>query len=353
MMRIYRTLIAGLMALALCAAQEPAQPFRADVDVVVAPTVVTDRDDNYVSGLQPSDFRLTDNGKLQSIKVDVTWVPISLVVAVQANASSEPALSRVQKIAPLFKPLVVGDQGEVALVSFDHRIQVLQDFTSDVDKLGAAFQKIKAGSSSSRMIDAVMHSTRMLRNRPGDRRRVLLLISETRDNGSEMKLRPALTEVQFANIAVYSVNMNRAINTLLRKPEAPRPSPIPYTAVPMPAGVPPTPQNAAAMSGNPTNSGNVVPLIVEMFKQVKSVFVDNPQEVLTKWSGGRERSFVTQRDLENAVAEIGRELHSEYTISYTPDNKDEGGFHEIVVSLPTLPQARVRTRPGYWRASKF
>jgi len=120
----------------------------------------------------------------------------------------------------------------------------------------------------------------------------------------------------------------------------------------MPAGVPPTPQNALQMSGNPTNSGNVIPVIVEIFKQVKAVFVDNPVEVFTKWSGGRERSFLTQKDLEHAVSSIGDELHSEYTISYAPNNKDEGGFHEIVVSVATHPEAKVRTRPGYWVASR-
>jgi hypothetical protein len=81
--------------------------------------------------------------------------------------------------------------------------------------------------------------------------------------------------------------------------------------------------------------------------------VDNPVEAVTKWSGGKEHSFVTQKDLERAVIAIGDELHSEYTITYTPNNKEEGGFHEIAIGLPSHPEARVRTRPGYWMASKF
>ncbi len=120
-MPIIRLLIAGLIVAALAAPQEPQEAFRTGVNVVVAPTVVTDKDGNYVNGLQPHQFRLIDNEKLQDIKVDVSWVPISLVVAIQANAATEPVLGKIKKIGPLFQGLVVGEQGQVAIMAFDHR----------------------------------------------------------------------------------------------------------------------------------------------------------------------------------------------------------------------------------------
>jgi VWFA-related protein len=349
-----RPLIAGLIVAAIALPQDLSQePFRTGVNVVVAPTIVTDRDGNYVNGLQPHQFRLLDNEKLQDIKVDVSWVPISLVVAIQANAATEPVLPKIKKIAPLFHGLVVGDQGQVAIMAFDHRLQVLQDFTSDADKLQAALDKLKPGSTSSRMVDAVIESARMLRKQPPNRRRVLLLIAETRDHGSEGKVRQALTDLQFENVSVYSVNINRMVGTLLAKPQPPRPDPIPPTARNYPAGVPPTPSAAAQMSGNASNSANFVPVFVEIFKQVKGIFIDNPVEVFTKWTGGREHSFLTQRDLENAITTIGSELHSEYMITYTPNNKEEGGYHTIEVSVPGRDDVKIRTRPGYWMASKY
>jgi hypothetical protein len=86
---------------------------------------------------------------------------------------------------------------------------------------------------------------------------------------------------------------------------------------------------------------------------VKAIFVGNPVEVFTKWTGGKEHSFITQTELERSILSIGTELHSEYLITYTPNNKEEGGYHEIAVSVPDQPKAKVRTRPGYWVASKF
>lgn len=352
-MPLIRLLLAGVIVAGLAASQEPQEPFRTGVNVVVAPTVVTDKEGNFVDGLQPHQFRLLDNGKLQDIKVDVTWAPISMVVAIQANATTEPVLPKIKKIGPLFEGLVVGEQGQVAILAFDHRLQVLQDFTSDTEKLKAALEKLKPGGTMSCMVDAVIASARMLRKQPPGRRRILLLISETRDQGSEGRVREALTDLQFENISVYSVNINRLVGTLLAKPQPPRPDPIPPTARNYPGGVPPTPSAAAQMSGNATNSANFVPLFVEIFKQVKGLFIDNPVEVFTSYTGGREHSFMTQADLERAISAIGRELHSEYIITYKPNNMEEGGYHEIQVTIPGREDLKIRTRPGYWMAAKY
>ena len=68
--------------------------------------------------------------------------------------------------------------------------------------------------------------------------------------------------------------------------------------------------------------------MVELFKDVKAIFKDNPVEAFTKGTGGTEYSFYKQRGLEDAIQKIGAELHWQYFVSYTPNNKDEGGFHQ-------------------------
>ncbi len=350
-MVILRSFAALLVPFGLILAQEEQPTFRTGVNVVVAPATITDRDGNFIPGLLPGDFRLTDNGKIQKIDVSTEYTPISLVVAIQANAASEPALDAARKIGPMLKPLIVGEQGEVAIVAYDHRVQVLQDFTSDADKLEAALKQVKAGSWSAVMNDAVINASRMLSRRPPQRRRILLLIAEARDSGSAAKGRQALTDLQFDNVLVYSVNMNRLKNTLLAKPQPPRPDPLPPGARPGIPGTPNTPSYSAQTYSNATNSGNFIPVFVEIFKATKAIFVDNPVEVYTKWTGGKEYAFVNQRDLERAIGAIGTELHSQYVITYTPSNRDEGGFHEIDVSV-NRAGAKSRTRPGYWIAAQ-
>src|SRR5450755_3588054 len=182
------TFLCGLLA-----AQQPQQPtpqpdpdqattiFRGGVEQVQAPVLVFDRSGNYVDGLQPHQFHLFDNGKEQNISIDVTYQPISLVICLQANAHVEGILPQVKKIGGLIAPLLIGDQGEAAVIAFDSRIRTLQDFTSDSEKITKAVKDLTAGSNANRMIDAVAAATRMLRTRPTNRRRIILYIGETRD----------------------------------------------------------------------------------------------------------------------------------------------------------------------------
>jgi VWFA-related protein len=200
-------------------------------------------------------------------------------------------------------------------------------------------------------VDATMESIRMLSRRPKDHRRVLLLISETRDKGSEIGMREALTYAQVNNIIIYTVNMSRFLNAASRKPDLPRPAPIPPEARVMPGGVAATPTNTAQVYGAPGYSANFAPLIKELFTQVKAIFVDNHAEVLTKYTGGSEYGFTSQRDLERAIQNLGEELHSQYLISYTPNNRMEGGWHSIRVEVLGRSDLKISTRPGYWLAA--
>jgi hypothetical protein len=104
------------------------------------------------------------------------------------------------------------------------------------------------------------------------------------------------------------------------------------------------------MTGAPGYGIQFAPLITEIFRGVKGIFVDNPIEVYTQYTGGKEIGFVSQQDLERAAASIGREIHNQYVITYNPNNKHEGGLHHIRVDV-TQPGLEVRTRRGYWMAA--
>ena len=57
------------------------EPIRAFTTNVIAPVLVTDRSGEIIDGLQPAQFHLFDNGKEQNIAVDVSFQPLSVVVA--------------------------------------------------------------------------------------------------------------------------------------------------------------------------------------------------------------------------------------------------------------------------------
>ncbi len=327
--------------------KEPQAVIRENVNVVIAPTTVRDRSGSLVDGLQLQDFQLYDNNKLQRITADVRDEQLSLVVAVQRSSNLNEALPKIQRIGPLLSALVAGEGSEVAVVSFDHRIEVVQDFTNEATKINQAMQKLTPGSSNHAVMDAVSTSVRLLQKRPSDHRKVLLLISEKRDRGSELHLRDALEQAQFANIVIYSLDISTMVAALTDKGMPPPPPPIPVTAQHMPAGAAVTPTTV----DQNYYMGNYIPVFVDIFKAVKSVFVDDTLDVFTRYTGGKEFSFISDRSLERAVTEIGEELHSQYLLSYSPSNQNEGGFHEIKVVV-NRSGLEIRTRPGYWVAAR-
>jgi VWFA-related protein len=316
-------------------------------NVVIAPTTVRDRNGEFVNGLQLGDFELYDNNKLQKVNADVRDEPLSLVVAVQRSSNVDTFLPKIQRIGTQLNQLLAGQDGEIAIVGFDHRILVMQDFTKEGTKVSEAMQKMTPGSSQHAVIDAVNQSIRLLKNRPRERRRVLLLIAEKRDKGSELRMRECLTEAQFANVSIYSLDISTVVAALTDKGIPPRPDSVPPEAQHLPGGYAATPTTQAQND----YMGNYVPVFVDIFKAVKSIFVDDTLDVFTRFTGGREYSFVGEKSLDKAINGISEELHSQYLLSYAPNNQTEGGFHEIKV-IVNRPNLEVRTRPGYWVAAR-
>ena len=321
---------------------------------VLAPVLVFDRDHNYVNGLQPDQFRVFDNGKEQNLSsVDVTYTPISMVVAIQANSRADKILPQVNRIGSMLKPIVLGDLGEAAVVAFDSRVRVLQPFTSDADEITKAIKSIKAGSTSSRLIDAVVESVRMLNHQNKNRRHILLVIGESRDYGSEARARETLQFQQLSNVVTYWIDMSHLLGTLTAPAPDPRPDNNPPAMHPMPGGVPATPTTIDQAYGTNGGRAEFLPLMIEIFRDVKNIFKISPAELYTKGTGGNQFSFATQRGLEAAIQEVSNQLHSQYLITYSPNNKEDGGFHRITVEVIGHNNYTCQTKPGYYMSPKF
>jgi VWFA-related protein len=324
---------------------------RSGTSRVVVPTTVLDPDGHgYVRGLKASDFEVLDNGKPQKLDAELIEEPLSVVLAVQANSEVRGFLPKLKKSANLLHGLVTGVDGEVAILAFDHRMQLLQDFTNDPDKLDDAMQRLHDGSTQSAIIDAVLESYHMFKHRDPNhkRRRVIILISRDVNKGSQAKLSETVRDLQFENITVYCVDISKTLSALTQDPGFPRPDHggIPAEAMPSnPGGAGPnTMTNDAQM-----RVGNDLELIPPLLNSIHDLFKKPPARAFTYFTGGRVYNFATDRGLEKAISDIGQDLNSQYVLSYplTADTKSEPGFHTIVVTVDR-PGLKIRTRPGYW-----
>ncbi len=172
---------------------------RTTVSNLVAPVLVTDHNHNIIDGLKDHQFHLYDNGVEQNIQVDTAYEPISLMVAIEKSSRVDAILPQLHKLGILLTQ-ITGRSGEAAVMAFDCQLRPLQDFTMDNDKIKVAIESIKSGRSGTRIDDAVERGIYMLSKRPTTNRRVLLLVSETRDDGSQARLKGVLQAAMLSNV---------------------------------------------------------------------------------------------------------------------------------------------------------
>jgi VWFA-related protein len=303
----------------LCVAYALAQerPFRTETRIVQVPVTVTDANGRNVEGLKASDFTVLDEGTRQAIELDTFgtgMAPISLVIAIQASGISTPAMVKIRRIGGMIQPLVIGHRGNAAVLTFDNQVIWRQDFTSEPDVLQASVRNLKTGSQrQARMFDAIIEAAIRMKDRKG--RKVVLLISETRDRGSEARLGDAIEAVEREGVQVFAASYSASNTTWVAKPED-----LP-----------------------PPSAPNYMSVFQEMFRLAKT----NDTLALTQATGGSEYPFLRERAIEKAVETLGVEVHSQYILSFPPVAGKQG-MHQIEVSIPNRAGLHLRARQAYW-----
>jgi len=330
---------------------------RVQVSLVNTPVTVRDSRGDMVHDLEARDFKITDNGVAQRIShFDLGGDPLSLVVLLQTSSRIEPLLPQVRKTGILFTQTVMGPTGEAAVVSFNDSVDKLQDFTTNADLIENTVTHLGPGTSGSKLYDAMAVGVEMLSARPQPtaekpgRRRVMMILSEATDAGSEAKLGEVLRQAQLANVTIYSVGLSTTRAELQAKPKDTRPQITPPGTFPLPPqpGTVQTPTSEENRYGNIDLMAAAVWAVQHIHDQVKG----HALEVAAAATGGAHLSTFKDRSIEKAIDEIGGELHSQYTISYTPTGSDAAGYHEIKVNIlrHDAKNLKVRARPGYYLA---
>ena len=190
---------------------QPAQPtFRSGVDVVSLAVTVIDRDQRFVTDLASEDFFLYEDGKQQEVTFFTRQqLPIALALLMDTSASMLERMETAQEAAIGFaRQLRPDDLAEV--VDFDSRVDVLQEFTSDIDQLELAIRQTSAGGSTS-LYNALYISLRSLRRAPlraeDIRREAIIVLSDGEDTSSLMSFEEVLELAKRSETAIYTIGL--------------------------------------------------------------------------------------------------------------------------------------------------
>jgi VWFA-related protein len=346
---------------------------KVQVTLVSTPVTVRDRKGEMVHDLDAPDFKITDNGKTQQIShFDIGGDPLSLVILLETSSRIEPMLPQIRKTGILFTQTVMGAHGEAAVVGFNDSVDRLQNFTTNGDLIEGAVAHLAEGTSGLRLYDAMSLGVEMLSGRAdslcsqpgageqdakcigGMRRRVLFIVSEATDVGSDAKLGEVLRQAQLANVTIYSVGLSTTRAELQEQPADTRPQVTPPGTFPMPA--PPGTVQTPTSEENRYGSGNIdlMAAAVWAVKHARDQVKSHALEIASAATGGQHLATFKDRSIDKAVDEIGGELHSQYAISYVPSDSNVSGYHEIRVSVvrKDAKGLKVQARPGYYLESE-
>ena len=332
---------------------QPTPPEKAQIKVrvnlVSAPVTVRDHSGEMVMDLEKKDFHVFDNGVEQRVEdYDLGGDPISLVVVAETSSRIEALLPAVRRTGIILTETVVGITGEAAVVAFDDDVRLDLPFTGDHAHIGKAMEALRMGTSGARLYDALAQGVSLLKERPLNRRRVILVVAEAADTGSEAPLGEVLREAQLANVVIYSATLSTTAAMLRAKPQQTGPYPIgPEGTFPVPgrAGQPQTPTTEQ----RDRTRLDLMSLLVLLVSRAANALGENALDLATVGTGGLNVATFKDAAIENAISKIGAELHAQYTLTYRPTGTDPLGYHEIKVEVARRG-VTVRSRPGYYVA---
>jgi Ca-activated chloride channel homolog len=268
-----------------------------DVDLVLVPVTITDKDNNLITGLDKENFKLYENKHEQEIKhFSSEDMPVSIGIILDTSGSMKTKINRAQDAVRQFCDRA-NAQDEFFMITFADRPNTVGNFTSDPQKLEQNLFFVNAEGRTS-LLDAIYLGLQKM-NRAKYRRRALLIISDGGDNHSRYTEHEVISLVKEADVMVYAVGI------------------YDHTF--------------------PTEEELLGPQLLSSIAEI---------------SGGRAFSVDDPDDLPPIAARVGEELRNQYVLGYRPNEiPRDGKWHKIRVKLQ-VPQGwrflHVRAKTGYY-----
>jgi Ca-activated chloride channel family protein len=271
------------------------------------PITVVDKKGQFVPGLTQSDFVILEDKVPQQVETfsdDLGQsLPVYIAVLMDTSPSTLGKLKFEQESAMNFIQTVVrARKDQVLFATFDHEINLRQDFTNKLDLLNRAVSGVKTTGNQTALYDAIWQfCDEKLRTASG--RRVLVVITDGEDTYSRADIRDAISIAQRTETTIFAISTKAGFISTVPGVEA----------------------------------GEV--------KDKK----DRALSTLAEETGGVAFFTGDMLSLERAFTRISKELRAQYLVTYKPINdRYDGSFRKIEVRLAEgRKDLKVRTKHGY------
>ncbi|MEO8074422.1 MAG: VWA domain-containing protein [Acidobacteriota bacterium] len=292
------------------------ETLKIDTLLVNIPVIVNDKDGRNVAGLKKENFTVFQDGKKQEIEFFADEdAPMNVAILVDSSYSTNKILGDIKETAQEFiKIFRAEDKGMIA--SFDYKLKILSEFSSDQNKLTKAINKISiAKKSGSAMQDAMFQViTQQFADIKG--RKAIIVLTDGAVGGGIVSNQNLLDTLIESDTLVYPIIFKSGEDLSLYF----RPS-----------------KTVTMVDGEKIDGG-------VLFKQIEDA--NNRAINFTKTLGdltGGKFFAADSTDLKQTFQKIAEELKKQYLVGFYPQNLDDGKPHKIEVKI-NLEDVTVRTK---------
>lgn len=395
-----------LVTAAFLLAQEPQPSVKLSVttNLVIVNVDVRDRDGKPIEGLKAEDFVVTEDGKPQKISVFEyqrleTDVPAP-APSIKAEAKREPTATKTERPVPKkeitpsapgqvryrdrrllvlffdFSSMPPADQVRaqksalkfideqmtpsdlVAIMAFGNKLEIMEDFTDDKERLRAAIRAFRIGESSDlavenvvtdeetaedtgdvfmadetefaifntdRKLSALESAAKLLGSLP-EKKALIYFSSGVGRTGveNESQLRSTINAALRANVSFYPVDARGLV-----------------------ASAPAGDASRGSARGTGIFSGSSQRSMREQF--------NSQQETLYTLAGDTGgKALLDSNDLTQGIRQAQKDISSYYILGYYSGNMaQDGRFRRIRVTVKSQPHAKLDYRSGYFAPKEF
>lgn len=270
----------------------------------------------FVPNLDAYHFQLLDDGVRQRVTGEYTKnQSIALVILMQTGGAGLRQFQSYMSL-PVLVPSIVGDSPhEIMFVTFDSRIEEIWHFPVRSDGVDYALTHPHAGDKGAAIIDAVKFGVDQLQQEPGNFRRIILLLSQSRDSGSKTSPESAIRVLGEGSTTVYSLTF---------------PSPKPKRKRNIK-------RNRKRVNGSPS------PLAAA----ARAMRMNTAGEIAFL-TGGEQFRFSGMPDFNSMLLNVRTDIRNRYLLTFQPTSH-KAGFHTLTVRIGGAnSHIHVTSRAGYW-----
>lgn len=185
---------------------------RIDVRMVEVYASVFDRGGKYLPGLRLSDFRIVENGAVQSISsFESSSAALTLALLVDTTGSMLKPLPHVKNaVADLLGQINPKDR--FGLFAFNNKLQVVVPFTKDRRVALRSLFRLRATGSTA-LFDSLAQLAPHLARITG--KKAILLFTDGEDTSSVLSMEDSVRTIKRVGIPVYTVSQGLALDSKL------------------------------------------------------------------------------------------------------------------------------------------